>query len=631
MPLAENPNHPLPPKDNNPHWPMPAAYGDMDIVEQKRARMDLLTSWYDPFLPGEFLSFPTNFKVAFKFFRETYIKGWAENRRYYYMPDCRWVETWIDLITHRSVAIAAFRGSGKTFTLVRVYSKFAALTKPGTIIQVTEINEDRTKEEIAAIQHELMNNELLLSEFGESRPRKHGAKKWNALESYLNNGSMIIGVPSGAAIRGRHPDVFILDDAEKDDEIHNPKYREFFLNTWLFKSVLGTLKNKGHFLMVGTLLDEVACLSTAVFKRDKRFVNWKTASCPLIMNEGDEEKRYSMWPEYMSPKDFDKMMSGEGTADGAIRGLGRAATLTEYQNKPTSDAQRGLPRNDVDHGYCILEDEAGDQHVYIPKSRSLLPYSEWEENLQYVSGLDPASSESTAGDYGAMVTCGKDPADCLWVADAWHRKGRYVNMIVDAFKVQEKWSVRRLGYEMVGTAGSEFRLQLHDYWRDRQKESRYCCGLLPLKHAGANADSKTKRIRDMQYRFLKNQIKIPVWWPEGVEGKFDIPEGYKVLRPKCSYSISVLCEQIDSFTEFGCTGHDDVLDALQMCHDTAFGIRVAQTHHPSITQKTVNSWEKMGYKPPKELVPMDGWTDEMMYEAISAPPMYLLEDLDPWD
>jgi len=610
---------------------MPVGYEKMQPIAQQECRLRLLHSWYDPCNRGQWIAFPANFVAAFRFFLNNYLKGWSGNAERYYLPDCRWVDTWIKMLVHPTVGIAAFRGSGKTFTIVRAYPIFAALTRPRSIIQVTEINDERCTEEMQEIQEQLEENECIRHDFGYQRPKVRSGN-WNVRTAKLVNGSLIKAVSAGAAIRGRHPHLMILDDPEDDAQILDPEWRQWFVDVWLFKSVFGMLKNShGHFVWIGTLLHELACLNMAVFKKDVRFVNWATASCPLIVTDPQTGERRSMWPENITVEEFDLMVSGEGTKDGRIRGLGRAAAFTEYQNKPTTNAQRALPRDDHDHGYYLLEDADQKRWIWTPFTQKYIEYDIWIDNVSVLVGLDPVSNESNLGDYAAMAVLAKDHEDVLWLLDAWQGRGRFIDVIMRAYQVCDQWRARRLCYEYVGTQGREFTSQINDYWRDKAAAGLYHGGeLRPCKNTGRSSKNKIVRMMDMQYRFLRRGFKHPIW----NSTEHPPPRGMRVIRPHNWEYISILIEQIDSFTESGVLGHDDLLDSVANVHLECTDIVVREASYLSPTDKVIKRWKKWDYVPDKASVPMDAWTADMWAEALSLPESEAREGdfaYDPWD
>jgi hypothetical protein len=624
------------------NWPMPNDYHTLGPEAKKEARQALLSSWWDPNRPDILITDPYKFTVAFRFHVETFVKKAPSMRRVFARPDCRWVDRWMKMVPHPSVAGVGFRGSSKTVWMVHQLSQFVAICRPGTPVAVSEYNADRTEDELGTIQGQLEDNELLEAEFGALKPPKYGRFRWSSQQLDLMNNSQIRGISVKAAQRGRHPLLFVLDDVEKDQESEKEEWREDFMEKFFFKVVIGMMRPGSHLLWWGTFLHPAACLLTAVKKLDKRFQFYKTIDCPLVVRkvdcpacdyetiedidndlrercpECDTEIHYhegapkakehfgpgaiTMWPEYYSIEDAVLMLEGKGTPDQRIRAMGPTTFWTEMMNRPELGGDRMFERSDRKHGYRIVM--AGeDKIVERMQLAERRPYEDWLSSLRITSGVDVADSLSKQADYSAVVIEGFDPYGFCYLLDAWEGRVRYYELIQKAFEMWSFWGVSTAAWDETALAtviSHQVMMMLEDLRAAGQTVPRF----VPLK---LTRDSKTRRISRLQVPMIQGRLLFPV---------LNEIDGFAAMKHRHARAIRRLIQQIDRFTSKGKgTAHDDLLDAFEMGFFVNAGYRPDAPKPVHETDQVIEELKKIGVQVTRGMLPQAMWTPQMALEA----------------
>lgn len=640
----------LPEKQNNKFWPMPHDYGDLGTKAKKQARWALLSSWYDPDDPETLITNPENFQAAFKFFAECFVKPapcMNSPRKIFSSDDCGWLPYWLRLMTYPSAAMAGFRGSSKTVWYVHIYPQFVAICRPGTPIMISEYNADRTADELGEIQRQLEENELIHSEFGEMKPKKYGRNRWSSQQLDLMNGSQVRGISINAAHRGRHPMLFINDDVEKDEDSANEAWREDYIENFYFGVVMGMMRPGSHIIWPGTFLNPVSCLLTVVKKLDKRFLNYKTLDCPLIVRRDkcrncgiydnissiDTEildscpkchhaiHRYtpkskieelseqhfgpdavSMWPDMYTVDDAVKMLEGVGSEDGRIRALGPTKFWTELMNRPELGGDRLFRRTDNSHGYRIIEVD-GERKCEVLKTKEIHTYKNWMSTLHITAGADVADSTSSTADYSAIVILGFDPYGYCFLLDAWQGRVRYYETVEKAFDMFEMYHVAMVGWEEAALS-SVISHQARMMLEARKASNRHIPIFVPIRHGST---PKPRRMARLEVPMLQGKLLFPVF--SRID---DIPQ----MEHRNRRSIKELITQLDRYTPKGSgTGHDDLSDAYEMAFFVNRGHKPNEPYSEDPREMAIEEIRKMGIPITGASVPMACWTESMWRAA----------------
>ncbi len=635
----------IPKPGKSKFWPLPADYGTMSDDAKQQARKGLLSSWWDSRSPDILITDPYAFRVAFDFFTETYIKPSKEMCRVFPKPDCRWTPYWVNMVTHPSSALVGFRGSSKTVFMHKM-AQFVAVTRPHTPICLSEFNADRTDDEISTIQAHLEDNELIQAEFGAMKPRKYGRKRWSSRCLDLNNGSQIRGVSIKAGHRGRHPLLFINDDIEKDEDSDKEEWREWYIETFFFKVIVGMLRPGSHFLWTGTFLNPVSCLLTVVRKLDDRFRYYKTISCPLIVRKtecdcgfhriddidaevleecpkcqtavvypkGDARARasfgpgtVSMWPEYYSVDDAVLMLEGKGTRDQRIRAMGPTAFWTEMMNRPELGGETLFNRAKETHGYRVYRLSDKKRHIEImPTGRTEL-YDTWRQNIRVTGGVDPSGGgTSRTNDFAAIVILGFDPWGRCFLLDAWQGRCGYYALIQTALDLCESWKVEVLGWEANGV-GRILTQQVAHLLIQYKDEGKRVPVFVPIN----NTLRKEERI--------KGTLEVPM-----IHQKLLFPFSSDPVEDcihRNQKSVDALTQQFDRYTLKGSgTGFDDLIDAYEMAYRVNQGYRPNRPIWRPDAEVVLEELAAAGIKLDKHSLPRTMWTKDIWEEARGITP-----------
>lgn len=190
---------------------------------------------------------------------------------------------------HPRVLTMVFRGGGKTtiaeeaIIVMACFRKF----KYGLLIGETQ---DRAKERLAAIKHEIETNEFISDLFGDLV-----GKKWQETYIELSNGSAIRAVGRDQSLRGMkflsyRPDIAFLDDLEDEQSVSKAEQRSHTLE-WYFKTLVPALDPRARIRMAATPLHpEALALSLA------RSPEWLVRKYPLLI-VGDDGDVCSAWPD----------------------------------------------------------------------------------------------------------------------------------------------------------------------------------------------------------------------------------------------------------------------------------------------------------------------------------------------
>ncbi len=636
----------IPLNRSDPNWPLPSDYHTFGPDAKKQARRALLESWWDPAKPDVLITQPYNYRVAFQFFVETYVKRDPEMRKVFAKPDCRWVPDWMRQMTHPSSATVGFRGSSKTVWWVHLAPEFVALTRPGTPICVSEFNADRTHDEMTTIQGQFETNQLYAQEFGTIKPTKFGRRRWSGRRLDLANGSYIRGISVKSAHRGRHPLLFVMDDAEKDQESEKEEWREYFMETFYKKVVLGMMRPGSFLWWTGTFLHPAACLVTAVRKTDKDFQRYDTMDCPLIVREischncghhdlaafdsdlieqcpkcrfeleykeltRDSAKIFgpgamSMWPEYWSVSDAVAMIEKGGTEDQRVRGMGARVFWTEMMNRPELGGDRMFKRESTKHGYRIIEAGDGSEVLQLLRNPIVrLSTADWLSGLHITGGVDVADSVAKTADFSAIVVLGFDWQGLCFLLDAWHGRVRYYDLIKRAHDMWKLWNIARLAWDETAL-GSVISHQVSMLLDELQAEGSQIPAFVPINLAKDHL-SKMRRISRLEVPMIQGRCLFPEL------GDFDhLP----AMHHRHARSVASLIQQFDRYTARGAgTAHDDLIDAYEMAFYVNGGFKPEKAECVNETQKVIDEFAKVGIHVDRHMLPEGMWTKRMWQEA----------------
>jgi len=187
----------------------------------------------------------------------------------------------------------------------------------------------------------------------------------------------IKAVGASGKIRGRRPDLAIMDDIE-DDEAVQSKEQRTKLRAWLDKAVIGTLLPKGQLVCIGTILHHDGLLQNILDNP----IGWETLFFQAYIG-GTEDEDHVLWKEQFSHEDL----------QGKKKVMGSWAFSSEYMNIPVSS----------------------DDAPFKPEN--IRRFKTKPDKFSVVFVADPAYTEGNQSDYKAGAIIGKDTDNNRYLLD----------------------------------------------------------------------------------------------------------------------------------------------------------------------------------------------------------------------
>lgn len=225
-----------------------------------------------------------------------------------------------EAIKFRRVAVGAPRQFAKSMILSCFYPIFLALREAKSQVVIVSATQFLAQNQIMQrIKLELESNEMLIQDYGEMV-----TDKWKADFLRLPNKSEILCRSVTSQVRGLHPTVMILDDAESDEEVTTPEGRDQFIS-FMKRRVMPTLNyEKCQLLMVGTILHPESYLNHVMNGQEP---GWYARLYRALTDEGE-----SIWP-HLFPKA--RLLEEKRT-------LGTDVFEQEFMNNPIPDGKRAF-------------------------------------------------------------------------------------------------------------------------------------------------------------------------------------------------------------------------------------------------------------------------------------------------
>lgn len=238
---------------------------------------------------------------------------------------------WRHLQTEYDVCEMAPRDHGKSQSLARAYAlwrvKYDRWTKSVLILGA---DQPSAVENLDKIKDMLATSPSLMYLV----PTKRRDNFFSRTEILLTNGKAIKAKGIGSPLRGRHPQLVILDDILNDDNSTSPEHQEAIRK--YFNEVIVPMKDKGldwqralgfrsKIVMVGTAQDRNDLYHE--LQSNQEYIGTKLQA---IL---DDEHKKVLWPERYSYEDLIKLKAK----------IGALAFSKEYQNEPLSDDTTPFP------------------------------------------------------------------------------------------------------------------------------------------------------------------------------------------------------------------------------------------------------------------------------------------------
>jgi hypothetical protein len=509
--------------------------------------------------------------------------------------------------------LKAGRGLAKTQTCCIEALSLMGVVRPFTGILLTELNAQRTAEEIRKIKLQIEQNERIHSDFGgEGVLYKKGGKNsetWNSeclTFAHLPR-TYVMGHSMGSAQRGRRPLLEVWDDVESEDMTYNRDLRRKMMDQ-LFNVYLPMLAAGGHFMMIGTPIHKSAVLELAFRGMsetetmdedacvDARFRDFTRVKFPMIFRNKLGQYQ-SQQPQRLDVEGFERRKSVQGIA----------SVAAELQCEPMTPGQRAFSFDAFKHGFMHCKDQ-GDGHEYMLDlhSQTMQPWGEFMEEVRCIGAADLADGQSADSDQGALVWQGVNAEGLVFVLDVFVKRCMAEELIETAYRISEEWDCEVFGWEKAALQVVVNRIarRLVAALRDAGKTP-------PIFRELDNAKkNKIRRILTMSPLFTQGFIRFR---------HFDavrLPDG-SVHHPAPYHrkeSYQVLLDQIIEYTDEGIRGPDDAVDACEMAARLSAEVRgrIAQTINPDDPMKVLEMWRKAGLTLSISQVPRAAWTPEMV-------------------
>ncbi len=604
---------------------LPLDYDKLTPNSQRLARMKVLKGWFDPNTPDVLCRDTEAFIHAMYLWVEHYEKGSQYSHGFYTFRDSK---VKYDLIRYAmsppkvpdEPAKTVFhcpRGTTKTITIIRQMCKMMVIVRPYTKILVSEIETERTKEEIGYIRDDVANNELIHEDFGGAGvlwpANARAGKKWSLkkLEFTHLPGCEISGHSFNSAQRGRHPHFIVLDDIEDESTIGDSSYRRK-----LFKNIiaryLGMLYKGGKIVWMGTTIPG-SCISMVLKERvqdydedvveddvaellDTKFRDWHKYKVGMLRERADGT--------------IESIMTDHTSVDGyqrAIETRGASVVSAEMAGDPQPAGEFALVRDPRKHGYmhCYRENARGLREEYFLDLHTgeTMPWNEFLDSLFTATGTDLADSTADDADMGACVAVGVSPRTKVFVLDALITRKVADDWPELALQMGELWRATRAGFEV----GAMQRVVYRMAKRLRAKyeaEGRLMPTTCPIVNAGVNKHQRVLATIRPLYRDAL--IAFPHQEAVEIQGVIHTPVQHPHRR-----SLGMLKNQLDEYTDEGANGHDDGPDALQMAIRTAGGQRGKPQESADPREAAVEQWRRIGIEVNPWHIPEEAWTKEM--------------------
>lgn len=593
----------LPPREDNPLWPMPRNYPDLGGDEQRELRKTLLTGWFDENRPGELITDKEVFLAALFFYVETYVKTCKALKHHYFRADSSHKARMQRMFTNPRSAMVAPRGGTKTFTMVLETGPFIATFRPNTAILIGSETADLTVEKIKAIRARVEDLGRVVEEFGRPWPKTNrGSKDWSNKGLDFVNGSSITGSSIDSSTRGRHPMVGLIDDPE-GKRSRSAKWREQFMD-WLFRDYLNQFDDKGtHVMWVGTILRTDSCLWRAVHDEDEenRFAGWERDILKMVYEDPPDSGIFvSAWPEKLTVEEFEKKKNGvtDGEIDVNVTPIGFAAVMAEFQGEPVPAGEKMFHRQERKHGFLICDEPDGDgRYIYDPQEGTSHDFADFRSHCLVHGGVDIADTPAAHADPSAIVYAMLDADGTFWVIDAWEKKCFSDKTALQAMRMASEWMAVAVAWEQAALGKRIFR-EAFKLRQQRLQEGHHVPRLIPIDTQGVPKEHRIERLRPT---FDAGRIKLPL---------FNAIDGHQPAKHPRSMALRHLLDQFDTMTGEGTAGHDDLLDAFEMLHRVA--VKTPKKYRPEpLGRKRIRELNKHGVEVDPMQVPEENWTKKM--------------------
>jgi predicted phage terminase large subunit-like protein len=426
------------------------------------------------------------------------------------------------------------RGSLKSTCVTIAYPLQLILKYPNIRILIDSEKLNNSKAFLSSIKGHIESNEKYrqLSEvlYGKT-PQPSDEEKWTASEivSSLRTDRSIkeptISCGGVDVVKvGMHYDYIFVDDPVSDNNSATREQIEKVINHYRY--LLSLLEPNGKLIIIGTRYDFGDLYGYVIENAGQHF--------DILIRKAIQSDGTLLYPERLTKEFLEEQRISQGSW----------IFSNQYQNEP-------LPREDAPFSWINYHEWTGEYSngQIMPKElrkyKSEFGYDELEKEstilVNVFMTIDPAVSEAATADYTAIVVCGVDNKNRLFVLD-------YVNEHIAGkkfwdkiFDMYEKYQPRRFGVETTA-----FQKSLNYSMKDEMRRRNVFFIFDELK----SDENKQRRVLTLQPRYEAGMIFIK--------------KGMEDLR----YQL----------TNFPRTTHDDLIDALAYQMQLIFPKRENKEH-----------------------------------------------------
>lgn len=288
----------------------------------------------------------------------------------------------------QGLAVAFPRGHAKTTCIGFGFAMWSVLHRNKNLLYFSH-KYTQAQNEVRNLIFEMRSNTLLQKIYGYEEISL--AKNWLEVTVVRPNFSQkkmekinvrVTPVGTGEAIRGTNyenvrPDLVILDDIEKDEDVATPEGREK-LAEWLARVVIPIGNPSTQYLLVGTVLHFHSLLNRVL---ERKFMSgfWESMREKALLENG------VAWPARWNKKSLENLREQ----------IGSKAFGSEFQNQVVASEDALIRENWLKKFVWENGKIRTEQKIYTP------------EKLKIYMAVDPAISQNEKADYTALCVLAK--------------------------------------------------------------------------------------------------------------------------------------------------------------------------------------------------------------------------------
>lgn len=559
--------------------PLPPDYHELGDEAQRLARVNAVC----------LQETPEDLVRAWSFFRHTYLEPLPEG--VWYQPPvalspAAHYRLIYDIGKYARNIQGCPRGFGKS-KLLKELLLLLMVSRPYLRVVLVKSVDDFVKDDFGELKFQIEENELLLRDFGDLKP-KRGSGAWSDHRLWLRNGFQLNGRSIMSKMLGLRPDFFAFDDAEFDPAMRvSPTILTEQIKYLYYNHVRPAMRKGTSVLLLGTLLTRktfIYYMAKTKEEDDSRVSFFNRVVLGARYPDGS-----LLWPEYWTEAILQEMKEE----------MGSTAFASQMMNEPGTEDERILtmhPRL----SYYTVEDPEIDGYMKSPLSSELTmrtfvrvstkpdgsemdfkerilsgkqdlteeierPFGSSVESMTRVLLADPIRKPSAKSDFACLLVIGLERSaafrDCWWVLDMKHGRPSESQFVKWVWDLGEKWRVRAVGIESASVQKSLVeRTQIE--FADRAADSGWMPRIYPIKYTKDTGRPFADPEKGKGHRIAS----VLGWRMEQYRVRF--PAHLMGREP-----FSHLAEQVDDFTEdLRLLPKDDAIDTLAM---TGFIVRSA--------------------------------------------------------